>query len=384
MAMRPPYTCLFLLVFISYVYALPKWGPSKKPPVYRPTYCMTLPFNNNCKPLAPLWYYNAKLKTCVPISAGYHVEGANKFASFRKCSEVCHTHSKVILKQCLTPPTITSGSGLKFAWYFDDQTKFCKMFTFFTCKNSNSNFFASELKCESVCLPRMKPAPHCSADPIKDVCLFQRKHYYFNFRNNTCMEFPKKGCGKGPNSFTSMVKCMDRCSYNQSTTACLNCAPQHPNELPPFGKPTEPNISEPVTPPIPSVPSSPLNPQVPQGTPSVIVSPGNQTLPSRPTTPGKPSSTFPVSVARPNPHVPSSQQIPAGGPVSSGIPISQTTNSSTFPGGPVRPISSVQSNQPTHNPIGGPVRPGKATSPKLNSRASRPKPAAFPLRAGFH
>ncbi|XP_037499992.1 tissue factor pathway inhibitor 2 [Rhipicephalus sanguineus] len=224
--MGPLYSSVVVLVFISHVYALPKLGfPSKKPAVYRPTYCLTLPFNSNCMPLTPLWYYDPQLKTCVPISAGYRVEGANKFTSLKKCSEMCESRAKVTFKQCLTPPTTTAGAVLRYAWYFDEFTKFCKMFTFHTCTNTNGNYFASELKCESVCLPKMKPTPLCSADPIRDTCLFQRKHFFFSFKNNTCMQFPKKGCGKGSNSFASMAKCMDTCSSKMKPTPHCSADP---------------------------------------------------------------------------------------------------------------------------------------------------------------
>ncbi|KAL1466927.1 hypothetical protein MTO96_026353 [Rhipicephalus appendiculatus] len=392
--MRHLYSCLVVFVLIFHVYGIPKWGlPSKKPAVYRPTYCLTLPFNSNCKPLTPHWYYDINQKICIPISAEYRVEGLNKFVSLKKCSETCHSRTKIILKECRTPPKITVGGVLKYAWYFDEQTKLCKMFTFSTCNNSNGNYFASELKCQSVCLPKMKPTPRCSADPIRDVCLIQRKHYFFSFRNNTCMQFSKKGCGKGINSFASMVKCMDMCSYNQSTMVCSNCEQKHPNELPPKGKPTGPHILGPVSNRLQIGPPVPPSPPTTQGTHSPTAPNRIPVLPTTPNQQSKPSSTLPGSPVRPTsptsmsagipvpsgtptihgthptPPTQSIQSIPPGIPIPSGTPTAQSTPTSAAPGSPVLPTPPLKHSQPV--PTGKPLPP---TAPTLQGKAGSPVP----------
>ncbi|XP_037499780.1 cleavage and polyadenylation specificity factor subunit 6 [Rhipicephalus sanguineus] len=432
--MTPLYSFV-LIVLISFVNGFPKWGiSSKKPPPYRPSFCVTPPFSPTCIPLTSHWYYDSTVKACMPMGAGYCTNNFNTFVSQKKCLEMCDPRAKVMLQQCLKPPTITPCGAPQYAWYYDDSTKSCKMFTHQSCK-SNGNYFASELKCQSVCLPKMTPKPLCSADPIRDMCLVKRKHFYFNFKLNKCMAFLKNGCGKGVNSFAFLTLCMDTCSYNKSTVACPNCAQKHPNELPPQGKPTVPNVVGPISPLSPLGPSTMLNPPVNQGTTGPAIPAGKPALPSTPTLQGKPSSanpsspvlptlpmqpiqpgkplvpSTPTSQAKPSSSIPGtastvipnqsmhpSQPFPPGKPVPSSTPTQQGRPSSTFSGIPApptpmlpnKPVGPTSPLHPGNNPISPAAPPLLPTTPTPTGpalpagRANQPKRAALPLRAGFH
>uniref|UniRef100_A0A224Y4H6 Pancreatic trypsin inhibitor n=1 Tax=Rhipicephalus zambeziensis TaxID=60191 RepID=A0A224Y4H6_9ACAR len=370
--MRPCYRCLVLVILIQYVCGFPKWGlSSKKPPPYRPSFCVTPPFNRDCVPLTSYWYYESTGKACVPMAAGYCSKSFNTFVSQKKCSEMCDPRAKVILQQCLKPPIIAPCGVPQYSWYYDDSTKSCKMYTHYGCK-SNGNSFASEMKCQSVCLPKMKPTPLCSADPVRDMCLVKRKHFFFSFKNNTCMPFLKKGCGKGVNSFASLQRCMDTCSYNQSTTQ----KPQ--NELPPKGKPALQIPAGPVSPITPVGPTMPLTPPIAQGPPTPAVPNGKPVLPNMRNPEGKPSLTPSGSPVSPVPPKQPSQPIPAGKPVPSSTQISQGQ-----PGSQFSPTPGVHSAQgiPTATPV-MPSVPVPQSIPSPTLRPGAPAPTTHPTSTG--
>ncbi|XP_037575611.1 tissue factor pathway inhibitor 2-like [Dermacentor silvarum] len=358
--MRPTYSYL-LLASISYVHG---WGKKPQKP-QQPAFCLKAPFNGNCQPLTPHWYFDDKRKICRPMNPGFCSGGSNKFVSFKKCMEACQARTKIVNPQCLKPPVMVPCGVVRHAWYFDSNTKSCKMFSYSSCASAQNNFF-TELKCQSVCLPRIKPEPFCSQDPIPDMCLLRRKHYYFNFKNNTCMEFPKKGCGKGHNSFASLEKCMNTCSYTHSTAACRTCEQKIQNVLPPPGKPGEPIIMGPVSPLTPPGQSTSLNRPSQHGQTSPISHMGPTSQPATPISPMYPSqpsqagSSFPGHASAPG--------LASG----TGQPSQPRFD---LPGQPALPNTSRAASQPYPNTLPGyPTRPIMSAYPGVSpTRSARPK-----------
>uniref|UniRef100_A0A224Y2L0 Pancreatic trypsin inhibitor n=1 Tax=Rhipicephalus zambeziensis TaxID=60191 RepID=A0A224Y2L0_9ACAR len=441
--MRPICSSLVLLGLISCVYGFLKLGKPSKPKPTVPLFCSKPPFNSNCHPLKAHWYYDSKEKLCKPIAAGLCSGGFNRFTSRKKCLEMCQPRSKILNKECLKLPTTVPCGTEHYAWYFDASAKSCKMFTYSTC-NSTGNFFLTELKCQGVCLPKMKPKPFCSADPISETCFLRRKHVYFNFRNNLCTEFPKKGCGKGTNSFSSFEKCIETCSYNQSAMECPNCEQKTQGVLPPKGKPAVSQPVGPVSPLLPQTQQIPLIPPSSSGKPSLNGPVFNTTLPSPPMTPGTPKPTPPTNQAslpgRPmqpgnvsptgqviTPALPTPSSLPAlpsqmgvgmtlhpnvtvpakgsGQPGQPSLPvgpvISSTGAASSSPSQAVKPSSprfqqpgtpalpvlpgaateAMGSNKPSPPGVSTPIKP---ILPTPTNAISQPKRAAYPLRQGFH
>ncbi|XP_037501802.1 kunitz-type serine protease inhibitor A isoform X4 [Rhipicephalus sanguineus] len=146
---------------------------------------------------------------------------------------------------CLKPPFNAACQPITSTWYFDQKARVCRQISPGMC-NRGSNSFASHVKCMEACKPRMKPKPLCSADPEPDQCMLKRRYVFFDFRRDVCLEFPKKRCGKGHNSFASFQQCFNTCSYNLSTMPCPTCEQKQQHVQPPNGKPGPPRLPAPL------------------------------------------------------------------------------------------------------------------------------------------
>ncbi|XP_037501200.1 tissue factor pathway inhibitor 2-like [Rhipicephalus sanguineus] len=214
--MRSLYSsCLFLVLSVCGVNGFQVLGQlTRKPPRRIPLCCLKPPFNATCQPITSTWYFDQKARVCRQISPGLCNRGSNSFASHVKCMEACKPPTKVMLGQCLKPAVLVRCSALRHAWYYDFPSRSCKMFSYLNC-GATCNVFLTELKCQWTCNPRMKPKPLCSADPEPDQCMLKRRYVFFDFRRDVCLEFPKKRCGKGHNSFASFQQCFNTCSCLQ-------------------------------------------------------------------------------------------------------------------------------------------------------------------------
>ncbi|XP_049526488.1 kunitz-type serine protease inhibitor bitisilin-3-like isoform X2 [Dermacentor silvarum] len=116
-------------------------------------------------------------------------------------------------KMCLKLPVHGPCGPVIVAYYFDHLENHCKVFNRTICADGENNF-VSELKCQATCLHKHKPL--CSLPPTPGHCYGRKSHWHFLETSNTCRLFPKDQCGANPNAFTSMKKCLDRCSYRKA------------------------------------------------------------------------------------------------------------------------------------------------------------------------
>ncbi|KAL1480828.1 hypothetical protein MTO96_050718 [Rhipicephalus appendiculatus] len=239
--MRPLYnSCLLFVLSVCGVHGFQVLGKLPRKPLRKiPLCCLKPPFNATCLPVTSSWYFDSKARICRQLAPGLCNRGSNNFASHYKCMEACKPPTKVMLGQCLKPAVLVSCGALRHAWYYDFKSKSCKMFSHISC-GAACNVFLTELKCQWTCNPKMKPTPLCSADPERDRCVFKKKYFFFDFRHNACLQFPKHRCGKGHNSYATLYECYNKCSYNRSAIPCPTC------EQPPNGKPGTPRLVGPV------------------------------------------------------------------------------------------------------------------------------------------
>ncbi|XP_075554159.1 amblin-like isoform X3 [Dermacentor variabilis] len=170
---------------------------------------------NDCRPAGDLWYYDLAHQSCKMLSTGSCSSSSNRFQTIAKCQQICQPPNGRADAVCLKQPTAGMCSLVSHAWYFDRLNQSCKLFSYSTCTKRH-NYFLSEMKCQSVCLPQRTPKPFCSEQPISTFCTGSANRWYFDERKNTCLVYLNKRCGKGRNSFKTFAQCMGRCSYATS------------------------------------------------------------------------------------------------------------------------------------------------------------------------
>nr|XP_054927949.1 amblin-like isoform X2 [Dermacentor andersoni] len=178
-----------------------------------PLICHMSPYDgNDCRAAGDLWYYDLANKSCKMLTTGSCSSGSNRFHTIAKCQQICEPRTGPVEAVCLKQPVAGMCSLVSHAWYFDRSSQNCKMFSYTSCLKRH-NFFLSEMKCQSVCLPQRAPKPFCSQQPVSTFCTGQANHWYFDENKNTCLVFLKKRCGKPNNRFNTFAQCMNRCSY---------------------------------------------------------------------------------------------------------------------------------------------------------------------------
>uniref|UniRef100_A0A224YDD2 Pancreatic trypsin inhibitor n=1 Tax=Rhipicephalus zambeziensis TaxID=60191 RepID=A0A224YDD2_9ACAR len=246
----------------------------------KPKKCMKVPFIGVCHPLTMAWYYNFQAGSCIQLPSGICAGGSNLFLTQQKCMEECHILTHKTSKTCLSPPVIGQCGPFIVSYYYDSQGNHCKAFNRTIC-GGGGNSFATEVKCLTECRPNKKPEPRCSKSPKAGMCLFARKHFYFDEKKNDCFKFPDRKCGDNRNAFQSYKKCKQRCSYNKAALPCATCGQQISNQLPSGGFPA------------PTLPPGNLGPSA-----QVLYPP----VPAQPARPGLSGSTgMPSAPAQPGP-----------------------------------------------------------------------------------
>uniref|UniRef100_A0A224YB94 Pancreatic trypsin inhibitor n=1 Tax=Rhipicephalus zambeziensis TaxID=60191 RepID=A0A224YB94_9ACAR len=134
-------------------------------------------------------------------------------------------------EMCLQRPTIGSCGPVVVSWFFEAESKLCKMFNHTIC-GGGGNAFLTEKKCQSICRPKKTPKAVCSLTPKPGRCFLAKRKWHFNEKNNECEVFPNQRCGSNDNAFSTKKKCMERCSYVKAPSSCVNCEQTKGNELP--------------------------------------------------------------------------------------------------------------------------------------------------------
>ncbi|XP_037499332.2 papilin [Rhipicephalus sanguineus] len=139
-------------------------------------------------------------------------------------------------KRCLDTAETCNCTADMQSWFFDYKRSYCRMYNHSKCAGG-MNRFETEQDCMKICLQTAKPKPVCSVEPRMSLvlCVFRKKHWYFDAKANTCRQSERKKCGKGKNRFPTFQECMKRCSYI-GCQKCKNGVPYYyPNGTTPCG-----------------------------------------------------------------------------------------------------------------------------------------------------
>lgn len=225
---------LLILISVNYIHGH-LWSTGTKHekghPTEPPKACWKKPFVGVCHPLKEAWYYEPKDNTCRMLTAGSCAGGNNLFPTLKRCNKECIPLTPKNSGVCLQRPIIGSCGPLLVSWFYDESSKFCRMFNHTIC-GGGGNAFLTELKCQSTCRPTKKPKAVCSLTPKPGRCFLGNRRWYFNEKSNRCELFLKKRCGSNENGFSTQKKCMERCTYMKAASTCVDCKQTITNELP--------------------------------------------------------------------------------------------------------------------------------------------------------
>lgn len=214
-------------------------GKGKGRPQDLPKVCSKPPFIGVCHPLEAAWYYDKNENSCKLLQRGTCAGGNNLFPTLNRCRKECIPLTPKNSKICLQRPVIGPCAPIIVAWFYDERSRYCKMFNHTIC-GGGGNSFLTELKCQATCRPEKKPKAFCSLTPSPGMCFLAKRKWYFDERENLCRVFLNGKCGSNDNAFATKEKCLERCSYNKATSSCVNCEQTHKNELPPTNAPGQP------------------------------------------------------------------------------------------------------------------------------------------------
>ncbi|XP_075555450.1 actinia tenebrosa protease inhibitors-like isoform X3 [Dermacentor variabilis] len=200
----------------------------KPVPQPTPSICLKPPVLGYCKPLGRAWYFDHHKKECVKVDPALCGTGSNLFGTLEQCKKVCEHPVGQAQIICLTPPVLASSRPLLQSWYFEVDCACCKRLNY-TLGAASGNKFSTEIKCQELCKPNHKPKAVCSLVAESQWCLLTTKifkHWYFDSTKNTCHRFSKGRCAKNSNGFTSLNKCMTRCSCFKPATTLNETQPE--------------------------------------------------------------------------------------------------------------------------------------------------------------
>uniref|UniRef100_A0A224Y233 Pancreatic trypsin inhibitor n=1 Tax=Rhipicephalus zambeziensis TaxID=60191 RepID=A0A224Y233_9ACAR len=224
---------VLFLIFVNYIHGhIWSTGTKNEKGLKEPhKACWKQPFIGVCHPLKEAWYYDQRANSCKMLTPGTCAGGNNLFHTMKRCMKECMPLTPRNSEMCLQRPTIGSCGPVVVSWFFEAESKLCKMFNHTIC-GGGGNAFLTEKKCQSICRPKKTPKAVCSLTPKPGRCFLAKRKWHFNEKNNECEVFPNQRCGSNDNAFSTKKKCMERCSYVKAPSSCVNCEQTKGNELP--------------------------------------------------------------------------------------------------------------------------------------------------------
>uniref|UniRef100_A0A0N5CC07 BPTI/Kunitz inhibitor domain-containing protein n=1 Tax=Strongyloides papillosus TaxID=174720 RepID=A0A0N5CC07_STREA len=177
------------------------------------------------------WYFNDETKKCEMFYfGGCRSPSKNIFGDARECKDSCETPSKELTEICeedfdTNYENSCSKEGLfSQYYYFDKNTRTCKMFWYGQCKGESKNIFSSLSNCQWLCERRRE-----SHIPTSCVDKFDKRYmescgltpwtkkWYFDHITGDCQDFWHDGCiSDSKNFFNDENSCKWQCSEPSS------------------------------------------------------------------------------------------------------------------------------------------------------------------------
>jgi papilin len=158
-----------------------------------------------CKAAFPRFYFNSVTKKCDVFWWGGCQPNGNNFETVEACEQTCPVVNK---SPCLVAPKSGSCKAAFTRYYYDYNTKQCKIFTWGGC-GANENNFETVEACEKVC-PVQGRDP-CLEPKKVEPCRAAINRFFFNSDSRNCELFSWGGCDANGNNFETIEACEASC-----------------------------------------------------------------------------------------------------------------------------------------------------------------------------
>ncbi|XP_078023574.1 kunitz-type protease inhibitor 2 isoform X2 [Epinephelus lanceolatus] len=108
-------------------------------------------------------------------------------------------------ERCEAEPEVGPCRAAFQHWYYERKTGSCQPFIYGGCRGNKNNYITKEscmTTCTDACMVTSDPGPCRAAFPM----------FYFDPQASTCQSFIYGGCRGNKNRYSTMEKCMSRCS----------------------------------------------------------------------------------------------------------------------------------------------------------------------------
>ncbi|KAJ8724113.1 hypothetical protein PYW07_008093 [Mythimna separata] len=180
-----------------------------------------------CQSYVPKVYFDQSTGQCHEFIYGGCLGGANRFSSFKECSQVCKTEIEV----CSLPPDQGNCSLNVKQWYYNATSHECYQFAYTGC-SGNDNRFDTERDCEARCKrpasttttvalrPQQQPTePECRTPSSLAPCGHNVTVFYYNSERAQCLVSGFGGCGHA-NTYSTEEECERRCGAFRGINVC--------------------------------------------------------------------------------------------------------------------------------------------------------------------
>jgi papilin len=157
-----------------------------------------------CKAAFQRYYFNSATQNCELFYWGGCQPNDNNFMTLEECQKVCPPKTDPCKDEMKVGPC--RGSFKRF--YFDSDSKTCKVFWWGGCQPNGNNFETIE-DCEGTCPVKTKNP--CYEKVVSGPCKAATTRYYFDSVTSQCKLFTWGGCGANGNNFLTVEDCENTC-----------------------------------------------------------------------------------------------------------------------------------------------------------------------------